>query len=190
VQVSVDLIAAVVLGHLTAGAGAVVSAPLNAYAEHWKDRVKERLDRTAAAAEAKMNGQPLELNDRVAYKVLSEAAINDDELIADYLGGVLAGTSAEDDSGAAIVAQIGRLSAAQLRLHYVVYRELRRLWPSGVALDLDHVYGTNFGGLGGVRFSVQDIAAVFGPQALIKPGALVAPLLDPLVREGLLATSP
>jgi len=56
-------------------------------------------------------------------------AWTDEEIISDYLGGVLAATGPSDDAGAAIVALIGRLSAEQLRLHYVLYREVRRLWP-------------------------------------------------------------
>ncbi len=59
-----------------------------------------------------------------------EAAFTDDELSADYLGGVLAASGPDDDSGVPIIAQIGRLSSLQLRMHYVMYRELHLTWPA------------------------------------------------------------
>lgn len=115
-------------------AGAISSAPAQALAEHWKERIRDRLDGIRSKAESKAQGRPLQPNERVAFKVLSEGAFNDDALVADYLGGVLAASSPDDDRGAAVVAVIGRLSSDQLRLHYVMYRALSRLMPAGLNL--------------------------------------------------------
>lgn len=172
-----DLVTTVVVAAVTSGATNVVSAPLDAVADHLKERVKGRLNGTLEKAAAKAGDRPLEYSDRVAAKTLNEAAFNDDELVADYLGGVLAASSPEDDAGAAIVAQIGRLSALQLRLHYVVYRELRRLWI-GKPLNL---YLAKEARKAGVRIPVVDLVA-----AQVRPEAL-ASAVPALVREGLLA---
>lgn len=102
--------------------------PLEAWRQHQTEQIKTRLARTREGAEHAAKGRALRPAERVAYKALAEAAISDDELIADYVGGVLAASGPNDDTGAAVVAQIGRLSSLQLRLHYVIYRELRRLW--------------------------------------------------------------
>jgi hypothetical protein len=117
-----DDVALVVLGwfgaNVTGGAG-----------KYLQDRVYDRLERVFGKASQKAHGRPIEASDRVKVKVLQEAAFTDDDVILGYLGGVLAASGPDDDSGAAIVAQIGRLSALQLRLHFVIYRELRRIWP-------------------------------------------------------------
>jgi hypothetical protein len=61
------------------------------------------------------------VNERVAYRVLTDAAFSDDLVVAEYLAGVIAG-STESDEGIPVLAEISRLSALQLRLHYVMYR--------------------------------------------------------------------
>lgn len=124
-----DLITTIVVGALSGGAGKIVAAPLEGAADAVRERMKGRVLRTMEKARAKTGGRPFEPNDRVHVKVLNEAAWTDDEIISDYLGGVLAATGPTNDAGAAIVALISRLSADQLRLHFVIYREIRRLWP-------------------------------------------------------------
>lgn len=118
-----QLVAAAVFG---AGASKIALAPFEAVGEYWKDRIKARIERTWRKAESKAAGATIEAPDRVRFKVFTEAAFADDEIISEYLGGVLA-ASGSDDSAASIIGQISRLSARDLRLHYVLYRELRRL---------------------------------------------------------------
>jgi hypothetical protein len=121
----IELVSTVVVLSLTGGVRLAL-APVDALAEHWKDRIKARLDRTARSAREKADDRPLEAPERIMFKVLTEAAFSDDEIVAEYLGGVLA-ASGPDDSGASIVGQIGRLSSRELRLHFSIYRELHRL---------------------------------------------------------------
>jgi len=56
-------------------------------------------------------------------RAAEEAALTDDEVVRSYLGGILAGGDGSDN-GVSFVAQISRLGSAQLRLHYVIYRQL------------------------------------------------------------------
>jgi hypothetical protein len=121
----IELVSTVVVLSLTGGVRLAL-APVDAVAEHWKDRIKARLDRTAQSAREKAGDRSLEASERIMFKVLTEAASSDDEIVAEYLGGVLA-ASGPDDSAASIVGQIGRLSSRELRLHFSIYRELHRL---------------------------------------------------------------
>jgi hypothetical protein len=113
----------------TLGATKILAAPAEAVADALKDRIRSRLERTLKKAERKRPGVSPAAPDRVAVKVLSEAAFTDDEVVLEYLAGVLAASHKDSDEGAAVVALIGRLSALQLRLHFLIYREVRRVWP-------------------------------------------------------------
>lgn len=129
-----DAITTVIISWASGSAGAITAAPAQAVAEHIRDQVKERLDGTRQKGEKKAAGRALEMSDRVAYKVLTEAAFNDDEVVSDYLGGVLAASTHGDDRASAVVATIARLSAEQLKLHYVIYRAVAQLLPGPLNL--------------------------------------------------------
>lgn len=154
--------------------------PSEARRELWKETLKERFGRVEKAASAKTGGEPLTINDRVAFKALTEATITDDEVTADYLGGVLAASEPDDDPGAAVVARIGRLSSHQLRLHYVIYRELRRLWPPAAPLNLHMDTQAKQGGL---RLPLEDLLSALGTIGIRDLSANITVL----VQEGLLA---
>lgn len=136
----------VLMDPISMAAGAVIAAmggeitktalvPVTAWREHQTEKIKKRLDRTVHAIEHAAHGRDYQPSDRVAFKALAEAAVTDDELVADYLGGVIAASGAEDDSGVPVVARIGRMSALQLRIHYVIYRAVRELL-SGSEINL------------------------------------------------------
>ena len=71
----------------------------------------------------KARGRYIPHDERSLMKVLQEGVLSDDAVLAEYLAGVIAGGNGTDDS-VSTVAQIGRLSALQLRMHYVIYRQL------------------------------------------------------------------
>jgi hypothetical protein len=73
----------------------------------------------------------LVVNERIAFRVLTEAAFTDDDVVSEYMAGVIAGTDTAEDDGAPVLAQIGRLSALSLRLHYITYREVWRMVQHG-----------------------------------------------------------
>ncbi len=120
------MLSVIVVSALTASATDLASAPLAGVADAVRDRMKARTLRLLDRAKQKAGDRPLDPSDRVSAKVLGEALWVDDSVTVDYLAGVLTASSQEDDA-AAVVALIGRLSAAQLRMHFVIYRELRRL---------------------------------------------------------------
>ena len=127
----VDLMETAVIVYFGQAALKLTLAPVNAVADEATERIRSRLRNVRHKAAAKSGGAVVRPPDRVAFKALTEAAITDDEVAADYLGGVLAASGPENDEATPIIALIGRLSSYQLRFHYIVYRELHRLWPLG-----------------------------------------------------------
>jgi hypothetical protein len=66
------------------------------------------------------------VNPRVARSLLEEGSYCDDELMAEYLGGLLAAgrsPTGRDDRAVSWTALVASMSAIQLRLHFILYRE-------------------------------------------------------------------
>jgi hypothetical protein len=164
---SLDPVALVVLGW----AGANVSAGAGKYLQ---DRVYQRLSATLGKASGKSDA-PIEASDRVKAKVFGEAAFTDDDITLEYLAGVLAASGPSDDAGSSVVAQIARLSADQLLFHYIVYRELRRLWPT-TTLNL---YQEREAKAAGIRLQLHELVGPIAPPRL-------GNVIGTLIRERLL----
>lgn len=109
-----------------------------------EDNVRRAAEATVTKLGARVE-QPGALSPRSLLKAFNEAAISDDEVVAEYIGGVLAsGRDAEgrDDRAVNWTALIGRLSSDQLRLHYTLYETLRSV-ASGVVSHQDLNLGLN-----------------------------------------------
>lgn len=88
-------------------------------------RLGERLD------------QPGQVPPKVLKNVITEGYFCEDELAADYFGGVLASARTEvsrDDRGASFIALIGRLTTYQIRSHYIIYHVIKDLFD-GFGID-------------------------------------------------------
>ena len=89
-------------------------------------------DRLIAAANRKIpdSNDGKKANLRVTRDVLWNGSFTDDEVCAEYFGGILASSrSAEgqDDGAIQFVDVVKSLSAKQLHLHYVIYNSLNKL---------------------------------------------------------------
>ncbi len=104
----------------------VVNVSLNVL----RDRASNVIDR----ARKKAGDRELEPGERTAWAVLDTAWKNDDSIVADYLGGVLA-SSSKDDTGVPIAALIARLSSLDLRLHFAIYRTYQPFMSITVGLE-------------------------------------------------------
>ncbi len=107
---------------------------LGAGLQAWTERGVNNVARIFQNAEKKL-GEKLETPGSVPPKVLKgvleEGPFCDDELAAEYFGGVLASSRGEigrDDRGASLTALIGRLSAYQIRSHFFFYSMIRTLY--------------------------------------------------------------
>jgi hypothetical protein len=96
--------------------------------------------RIAQRTDAKSGGSRAGIvNARVAFVMLEDGALCDDELMAEYLGGVLAGSrtpSGKDDRAVAWIKILAGLSASQVRAHYLLYREWAARLHGRTDLDL------------------------------------------------------
>ncbi len=97
---------------------------------------RKNVERVVMRAEAKARtGTDGAIPPRVAADVFEKAQWADDDFVAEYLSGVLASArtpDGRDDSAISWTALVGRLSATQLRLHYVLYSLLRALKPDSI----------------------------------------------------------
>jgi hypothetical protein len=74
---------------------------------------------------------PVRFHQKFFKGILEESPFCDDELTAEYFGGVLASSRTEngrDDRGASFLSLIGRLSSYQIRSHFFFYRIIRELY--------------------------------------------------------------
>jgi len=100
---------------------------------HWADRLREKnIARLLAKTEhrAIRSGESGIASPRVASKVFQDAEFADDEMVAEYLSGVLSSSRSEDgtyDGGVEWSSLIARLSSDQLRLHYLIYASARQV---------------------------------------------------------------
>lgn len=112
-----------------------------------RDLAKKRADnigRIFQKAEKKLGAkieQPGEVPPRVLKAVLDEGSFCDDELAAEYFGGVLASSRTDlgrDDRGARIAKILDGLSSYQIRTHYLIYGTVKNLFASsGLPLNMD-----------------------------------------------------
>ena len=96
--------------------------------------------RIVERADEKSGGKRGAANPRVAHILLEDGSYCDDEVMVDYLGGVLAASrtpTGRDDRAASWSNLITSLSSLQIRAHYLLYRE----W----AARLHQVEGINLG---------------------------------------------
>lgn len=73
-------------------------------------------------------------NLRVAHDVLTNGAFTDEEICAEYFGGILASSRTSDgksDDAIQLLDTIKSLSAKQLHLHYVLYNSINKLLVAG-----------------------------------------------------------
>jgi hypothetical protein len=86
------------------------------------NRIAEKATRKAEA------GRMLGLvNARVAERVIADGSVWDDELAAEYYSGLLAGSrtiDGRDDRAVYWASVVSGMSSTQLRLHFILYREL------------------------------------------------------------------
>lgn len=103
----------------------------------WTERSTANVGKVFGKAKEKL-GSKIETDGAVPPKVLKgileEAPFCDDELAAEYFGGVLASSRSpvsRDDRGAAMIALVGRLSTYQIRTHFFFYHVLKALFDGG-----------------------------------------------------------
>lgn len=114
---------------------------LKTFTQHRLENIGRIFQKAEKKVGPKIN-EPGVVPPRVLKEIINEGSYFDDELAAEYFGGVLASSRTEhgrDDRGARAAKLIDRLSTYQLRTHYLVYGSIQK----------------HFGG-SGYRFSMED----------------------------------
>src|SRR5262245_56683283 len=82
---------------------------------------------------------PSSVPPRVLKGILEDGSFCDDELSAEYFGGVLASSRtgiSRDDRGASFTALLSRLTTYQIRTHFIFYRIVRNLFAgTGISVS-------------------------------------------------------
>ena len=124
---------------------------------------------------------------KVFRDFINDAPFVDDELAADYFGGVLASSrtsSARDDRGAVFTALLSRMSTYQIRAHYIIYRSLNQLYAGeelSVLMQHDAVEMSTLFDLGGFMRNMD-----FDSEERRRFNSISSHILNGLDREGLI----
>jgi hypothetical protein len=162
-----------------------VGGGLRSWTEHRVKNVRRIFDTAARRL-----GPELESEGRVPPKVLGlvldAGSYADDELAAEYFGGVLASSRsgvARDDRGASIMSLVSRLSVYQVRTHYTFYFAARALLV-GRDIKLGNLSDLKREGQILVPFSSYGPAMSF--DGTEDQQGILRHCFDGLVREGLI----
>lgn len=128
------------------------------------------------------------ISPRVLKGVLTEGSYIDDEIMAEYFGGVLATSkmlASRDDRGAYINEILSRLSSYQVRAHYLIYSALKDLYDgSDEHLSLPKNRDD-------LKFFIPDSSFFesmdFNDDEMKNVQALMSHILEGLTREGLIS---
>jgi hypothetical protein len=163
----------------------VVGKKLAGYTTYAMDNL-ERVAKAAMRRSSDSKVQNGQLSMRASLAIIEESVSCENELMAEYFGGVLATTQKGkpgDDRAATFARMIGRLSSYQVRAHYIVYSFFKNVW-NGKRLPI-------------TRLELRERASVYIPlgnyaKAMgCAPYEGLTPYLDHaitgLIKEGLLS---
>ncbi len=149
---------------------------IGAGAQSWTERRVSNLRRVLGKANARLGdgvNSPGEVPPRVLKAVMEEAEFAEDELTAEYLGGVLASSRTEngrDDRAASIAKLITNLSTYALRTHYIVYAAAREFelgrdpnrWRTGHGKEDTRTFMSSGDYVKAMDFNNAELAETFG----------------------------
>lgn len=168
---------------LGASADAIEEA-LSRYTEYRRRNVRRILER--AAAKSGHRDERAAVNLRVAHVLLEDGSYCDDELIADYLGGLLAGSRTQqerDDRAVAWSNVLTSLSSLQIRAHYLLYRE----WAARLSVVAVFDLGLSAGRIQATMdVSSKEFAQLLVANSLIDANDAMSHAIGGLIRVSLL----
>jgi hypothetical protein len=156
--------------------------------QHWTQHKVDNVRRIFSKATHRI-GRELDnqgaVPPRVLRGIIDDGSFCDDELSAEYFGGVLASSRSEvarDDRAASLIALLSRLSTYQIRAHYILCTVFKRLYDgSGLGLSAaDQQKVLIF-----IPYSSYDVAMGFSDEEKRKSIALLEHVFFGLQRETL-----
>ncbi|MEV8214998.1 hypothetical protein [Leifsonia sp. NPDC077715] len=160
----------------------VLGQALGAYTQ----RRVDNLATVVKKANTKSRGREGSVHPRVAHRLIEEGSYADDEMMAEYLSGVLASARTPDeadDRGVSLAALVTSMSSIQVRLHFL----LHRTWVDRIAgIDEDLVSMGDQRGKLTLRGDVIELADALGIPRDDKLQARVTHAFAGLIRLGLI----
>lgn len=117
-----------------------LGAELKLFTESMTNNVKRVVDKSRVKLGARLE-LPGGVPPRILLGIVTQATFCDDELVAEYLAGVLAASRSEirrDDRAVALLGTVSRLSTYQVRAHFLIYTAVHTLY-AGTELKLDGI---------------------------------------------------
>jgi hypothetical protein len=179
-----EAIAPSLLARVLGPSADAVGEDLRTYTEYRARNVARIVER--ADAKSRSRGAGTRVNPRVAHVLLADGSYCDDELMANYLGGVLAGSRTPDgldDRAVAWSKVITSLSSLQIRAHYLLYREwaarLRVIAVYDLGVDAVRIQAT-------MEVSSTEFAKLLVAESDVEDNDAMSHAIGGLARVGLL----
>ncbi|WP_298803537.1 hypothetical protein [uncultured Pseudokineococcus sp.] len=154
------------------------------WSEAYRRHNAAKVARKAAKRLGSQLDQPAVVNARVAYRLLQDGSFINDDVMQEYLAGLLAGSrtqAGDDDRASYYVDLVARLPFSQIRLHHAVYAALG---TSGASDD----YGeSTYLQLRTLFAPLPSAAEVLQHPTDIDPVNALGEALTGLAREGLIS---
>lgn len=139
-----------------------------------------------AAKKSNPGSDDYHVHPRVAHRLLDEGSYCDDELMADDLGGMLAGSrtpNGRDDRAVAWSELVTSLSAVQIKAHYLLYSAWTRLLHGRHNLNLGISTGRSMSTL---QVDLVEFAGAIIDGSELRPDVALSHAIPGLTRVGLL----
>lgn len=157
----------------------------------WADGYRRRNAEKVARKAARQVGDeqlalPGGVHPRVAHRILDDGSFVHEDVMQEYLAGLLAGSRTEtgdDDRAAYYVDLVASMPASQVRLHHAIYGALATVHTDGEGFGYAAVLQRN-----AVSTPLEAAAAVVGVPAGLSEADAVGECLLGLHREGLIRT--
>jgi len=175
--------------------GRLLGPSADVIGEDWAQRLRQRnLARLLAKADKRTDGSPEPgyTTPRVAAAAFESAQYADDEIVSEYLSGVLASSRAPDggtDAGVPWASLISRLSSDQLRLHFLVYSSARSPLIADVLTSTATIRGDEVNSIHGQDILLPLDELVDRMQLGAQVNTRFSDAIDGLMREDLISSS-
>lgn len=181
----VERVAGNSLRHVFGTSAAAVGEALRGYTQYRLRNVERIIERAVAKSHSVAEGRAVNL--RVAHVLLADGSYCDDELMADYLGGLLAGSrtpEGSDDRAAAWSKVVTSLSSLQIKAHYLLYRE----WAARLRIVAVYDLGVAAGrAQATMEISSTEFARLLVADSEVDENDAMSHAVGGLIRAGLLA---
>jgi hypothetical protein len=145
------------------------------------------VERIVTAADRKTDGARAgQVPPRIAHRLLEEGSFCDDELMAEYLGGVLAGSrtpNGRDDRAIGWSELVASLSSLQVRAHFLLYRAWAEVLHGQDALNLWDVKDQRKAYL---HVDLPEFVALIISDSDVEPNKAIGHAIPGLLRHDLL----